>query len=373
MNAKDVTFLEDTFKKFYFEHFDLLHVPDNPNQREFGYQKFNGGMNRHISLKSDKDLHLLLMQNKPSDVYCSNARYMFPNLPMAEKDWQNAEIIFDIDAKDLRKEYPKDNTLIKCSDCNEISSLNKSCPNCQSTKLSFTTLTCNDCIKSTKDEVVKLNQILTDDLGIDQQNIKIFFSGNEGFHIYVSKSEYDDVGSKERAEIADYIMFRGSIPETFGFRKFNMNKSSLPKFEDDGWGGRLAKHLYGTKSNRPKILQEVLSGGYTLFQKRLEDFRDSIGIKIDPNVTQDIHRIFRLPGSINSKSGLTKVFVEDLKKFDPYVDACFIDDEEVEVVANCPIEFSLKKKKFGPFNNEQASVPKFAAVYMMCKGIASSV
>ncbi len=67
MNAKDVTFLEDTFKKFYFEHFDLLHVPDNPNQREFGYQKFNGGMNRHISLKSDKDLHLLLMQNKPSE------------------------------------------------------------------------------------------------------------------------------------------------------------------------------------------------------------------------------------------------------------------------------------------------------------------
>ena len=59
MNAKDVTFLEDTFKKFYFEHFDLLHVPDTPNQREFGYQKFIGGMNRHISLKSDKELSLI--------------------------------------------------------------------------------------------------------------------------------------------------------------------------------------------------------------------------------------------------------------------------------------------------------------------------
>ena len=49
---------------------------------------------------------------------------MFPNLSMGEKDWQNAELIFDIDAKDLRKEYPKENTIIKCSDCNEISSLN---------------------------------------------------------------------------------------------------------------------------------------------------------------------------------------------------------------------------------------------------------
>ena len=31
--------------------------------------------------------------------------------------------------------------------------------------------------------------------------------------------------------------------------------------------------------------------------------------KIDPNVTMDIHRIFRLPGSINSKSGLTKIIL----------------------------------------------------------------
>ena len=373
MNAKDVTLLEDTFKKFYFEHFDLLHVPENPNQREFGYQKFNGGMNRHISLKSDKELHLLLMQNKPSDVYCSNARYTFPNMPMAEKDWQNAELIFDIDAKDLRNQHPKDSTLIKCSECDTVSPLADLCPNCQSTKLSFTTLTCNDCIKSTKDEVVKLTKILTEDLGVNEESIRIFFSGNEGFHIYVSNSEYDQVGSKERAEIADYIMFRGSIPETFGFKKFNMNKSSLPKLDDAGWNGRLAKHLYGTKSNRLKISQEIISGGYALFQKRLEDYRNSIGIKIDPNVTQDIHRIFRLPGSINSKSGLTKIFVEELKKFDPYVDACLIDDEEIEIAANCPIKFSLKKKKFGPYNNEQVSIPKYAAVYMMCKGIASSV
>jgi len=373
MNTKDVTLLEDAFKKFYFEHSDLLHVPENPHQREFGYQKFNGGMNRHISLKSDKELHLLLMQNKPSDVYCSNACYTFPDLPMAEKAWQNAELIFDIDAKDLRKEYPKENSLIKCSDCNEISELDTSCPNCQSTKISFITLTCDDCIESTKREVLKLNQILIDDLGIEPQNIKTFFSGNEGFHIYVPKSAYSEMGSKERAEIADYIMFRGSIPETFGFKKFNMNKSFLPKFEDEGWNGRLAKHLYGTKSNRSKVSQEIVSGGYSLFQKKLEEFRDSIGIKIDPNVTQDIHRIFRLPGSINSKSGLTKIFVEDLNNFNPYVDACFIDDEEVEVVANCPIKFSLKKKKFGPFNNEQVVIPKFAAVYMICKGIASCV
>ena len=59
-------------------------------------------MTRHISVKDEKALHLLLMQNVPSDVYCSNARYSFPNLPMNEKDWKEADLIFDIDAKDLR-------------------------------------------------------------------------------------------------------------------------------------------------------------------------------------------------------------------------------------------------------------------------------
>jgi len=372
MNEKDAILLEDTFKKFYFEHFDLLHVPENPELREFGFQKFNGGMNRHITLKSDKELHLLLMQNKPSDVYCSNACYRFPNLPMAEKDWLNADLIFDIDAKDLRKAHPVKNSVIKCSNCNQISNLNDSCPNCQSTKLAVITLTCSDCIKSTKDEVKKLNQILTDDLAINPESIQIFFSGNEGFHIYVPKSEYQEIGSKERAEISDYIMFRGAIPETFGFKRFNLNKSSLPKFEDDGWNGKLAKQLYGTKSNRSKTLQEVISGGYSLFQKRLEEFRHTIGIKIDPNVTNDIHRIFRLPGSINSKSGLTKIFVDDLDKFDPYIDACHIDDEKIDVNANCPITFTLKNKKFGPYNNEIVSLPKFAAIYLICKGIAST-
>ena len=59
-------------------------------------------MTRHISIKDDKELHLMLMQNIPSDVYCSNAYYTyFQILPMNEKDWKEADLIFDIDAKDL--------------------------------------------------------------------------------------------------------------------------------------------------------------------------------------------------------------------------------------------------------------------------------
>jgi len=85
----------------------------------------------------------------------------------------------------------------------------------------------------------------------------------------------------------------------------------------------------------------------------------------------DIHRIFRLPGSINSKSGLTKIFCKDLTKFDPYVDASFLSDASIEISVNCPIEFKLKNKKFGPYINEKITVPTFAAVYMICKKLAT--
>jgi len=85
----------------------------------------------------------------------------------------------------------------------------------------------------------------------------------------------------------------------------------------------------------------------------------------------DIHRIFRLPGSLNSKSGLTKIFCNDLEKFDPYTEASFLSETPVQVTVNCPIVFNLKNKKFGPYFNEKVTIPTYAAVYMICKKLAT--
>ena len=40
-------------------------------------------MIRHLSIKSNEELRLMLISNIPSDVYCSNGYYSFPNLPMS--------------------------------------------------------------------------------------------------------------------------------------------------------------------------------------------------------------------------------------------------------------------------------------------------
>ena len=372
MLENDLKFLEETFKQYYFDHFDSIHVPDRSQEREYGYKKFNSGMIRHISLKTDKDLHLMLLTNVPSDVFCSNAYYSFPNLPMAEKDWKEADLIFDIDAKDLNLSCRKDHTCIKCISCGEISLLQDVCPKCKSNKLDLLSLPCQNCISGVKKEVLNLIKILTNDLQIDDENVRISFSGNEGFHLYVANSFYNQLGSKERGDLIDYIMFRRAIPERFGFKKENPSRLSFPELDEAGWRGRVAKELFGSKSKRSKAITKIISNGYFAYQQILEEMgKHSIGIKIDPNVTVDIHRIFRLEGSLNSKSGLAKLACENIEKFNPYVEACLIDDKPVEVSANSPIEFRLKNRKFGPYTNEKVSVPKYVAVYMLCKGIAS--
>jgi DNA primase small subunit len=372
MLEKDVKLVEESFKKYYFEHFDLIHTPQNPEKREFGYQKFNSGMNRHISLKSDKDLHLLLMTQVPSDVYCSNARYSFPNLPMAEKDWQDADLIFDIDAKDLNLPCRVNHTLKKCSNCANVFSNHEQCTQCNSTKYETASVLCKDCMAAAKSEVKKLINILQDDLGIKKEDIRIYFSGNEGFHVHISNSNYEKLESRERAELVDYLMFKGALPETFGAKLSNFAKSTFVDIDDKGWLGRVSKQIFGSKSNKTNASREIISEGYVAFKKKLDEIQRQIGVKIDPNVTIDVHRIFRLGGTINSKSGLAKTLCSDIPKFNPATDACFVDDDKVTVLADCPVEFRLKNKKFGPYKKEQITIPKYAAVYMICKGCATS-
>jgi len=161
-------------------------------------------------------------------------------------------LIFDIDTKDLNLECRKDHTCIKCISCNKISKIQSFCPKCQSTKYDVISLPCQNCISEAKKEVTKLYDILKNDLNVAKENIKTYFSGNEGFHVYVNDSPYNQLNSRERAELANYIMFNGAIPETFGFKKFNPSKSSFPELDEKGWSGKVSKQIFSSKSKKTK-------------------------------------------------------------------------------------------------------------------------
>ncbi len=373
MLEKDSVFVEGAIKEYYFNHFDLVNIPQNITQREFGYQKINGNMIRHIAIKDSRELHLLLMKETPVDVYCSNAYYSFPNMPMSEKDWQGADLIFDIDAKDLALPCRNDHSISMCKECQSVS-LGKqtACTKCSSTKSEVVSVTCKNCIEESKNQVKKLVHILEQDFGI-KDIIDVYFSGNEGFHVRVTNKNYEMLGSQERSDLVDYVMFNGAVPETFGVKKQNNSKYTLPEMGESGWRGRVATSLFDSKTKMPKISRQIILDGYSAFQVKLGNMRQTIGARVDPKVTMDIHRIFRLEGSINSKSGLTKIKCGNLDEFDPFLDACLLGEEMVDVIANCPVQIKLKNKKYGPYTNERRSVPKYAAVYMICKGLASVV
>ena len=372
MNDKDIRFLESTFKRFYYEHFELFQIPDRINEREFGYQRFDSGMIRHISFKSDKELRILLVQDVPSDVYCSNGYYTFPQLAIKEKDWNAADLIFDIDAKDLKLPCRADHSISICADCKHVSKGYR-CTNCDSIKCTTKSIMCTKCIDGAKKETKSLIKVLTDDFGTDPSQIDVYFSGNEGFHVYVYDTKFQDLGSKERAELVDYIMFKAVIPETFGMKRRGSLKGDLPEIEDSGWRGRFAEHMYISKSNRNKVVTKLIKDGYQSFQYKLNEMSNTIGVKIDPNVTTDIHRIFRLPGSLNSKSGLVKVHCNDLDRFDPRVDAMFLADDPVKVIINCPIPITLFNKRLRPMTNEEIDIPTSLATYLVCKELATIV
>lgn len=356
MNPHSLSILENTFKKYYFDNFDLLHVPRNSYEREFAYKKFDTKLHRHIALKSDKELRLLLITQIPSDIYCSNARYSFPTLSMNEKDWKNADLIFDIDSKDLQLPCRNSHTCIQCLDCNVFSTLCSRCPNCNSNHFKTITLLCKNCINAAKDETKKLCALLINNLGIQKQSIFVYFSGNDGFHIHVIDSQYQNLGSRERADIVDYIMLRNILPAT-------INKNRL-KFKNPKHN-QIRNNII-TDTNKTKNTS-VIKTNVGATEKNTQHIIKSM---IDPNVTIDIHRIFRLPGSINSKSSMSKILCKNLDRFNPFNDACFIDAEPIKIRANCPIEFILKDRKFGPFENEYVTIPKYAAMYMICKGLA---
>ena len=396
LDEASVRAAESAFKAYYFERLASMHTPPKPEQREFGYQRFNSGMVRHLRARDDKELRLLAMRSTPSDMYCSNGYYSFPDLPMAEKDWRGADLIFDIDAKDLALPCRPSHTALVCSECGRARAAQDGkgqgagghaaeppplppCPGCGSARHEAVSLPCATCIDGAKKQVGLLVRLLADDLGIARKSTTVYFSGNEGFHVYAYGTPYEQLGSKERGEIADYLMFKGAKAASYGFRRRSApGKNDLPDHGDEGWRGRLARHLFGPRSARPKAAAAAAAAaGYASYQARLDAASPAIGARIDRAVTADVHRIFRLPGSLNGKSGLAKAECADIDSFRPYADACLIDDEPATVICAggaddggvAPIR--LRNRRFGPYKpGEEATVPRYAAAYMICKRLA---
>lgn len=369
------------FREYYFKQ-KLVESPESIEQREFGYSQFGmPGMVRHLSFKNAGELTATLVREVPSDVYCSNALYRFPTLPMQEKQWQGADLIFDIDGKDLHLPCVPSHSYPVCSNCGHASPpVEKEyvCAACGGKKADYVSIPCGKCIEGSKKEAARLAEFLTGDLGIAKENIHVFFSGNNGFHFHVSDGSYRPLDSQARSDLVGYLAGVGLIAESIGVRRSPGSDLAFVKFPksglDFGWRKRVAEELDVSVSSTIRLTNIVKEkGGYSAFKAELDRITRLLGVRIDPQVTTDVHRVFRLPGTLNSKSGLAKFrcSLDGLDSFDPFVDACVLGSTKVQVRMKTHAKARLKGQTFS-ISKEEAELPAFAAVYFICKGLAEA-
>jgi DNA primase small subunit len=369
---ENIKFLKDIFRKYYFEnkYFPYLYSIE---KREFGYRKFDSLVVRHLSFKNIGELEAELVRNVPLDVYYSNAYYGFPSNPISEKQWEGADLIFDIDIKDLNIPCFHEHTYYICNLCGFVNSQQKLCNNCNKGKTYDISIPCKRCFTAIKKEAAKLLEFLRYDLGIEEKFIEIFFSGNAGFHFHVNDPSMRNLDSNSRSNVTDYIIGNGFMCESIGVRKYrNGFMIKLPKSGImNGWRKKIASSLGINQKSELKLKHLVeASGGYDGFRNEINRITKKFGVHIDSQVTNDIHRVFRLPGSINGKSGLTKTKCDDLESFNPNNDACMLGDSEVYINLKTKLKINLKNNNF-KLDNVLEKVPSYVAVYLVCKGLAT--
>ena len=378
--GKNVALVKSAFREYYFNYGKLIQTPEHIEQHEFGYSPFGSGMIRHLSFRNIGDLLATLVRDVPADVYCSNAYYRFPAYTMQEKQWLGADLIFDIDAKDLHLPCEPSHSYFICSLCMAVSTVKSNvCESCKNGTLNQTSIPCNKCFTSLKKEVRLLIAFLTDELGIDKKFVSIYFSGNNGFHALVSEESFRPLNAEARSDIASYLMGTSLMAESIGVRKVNDSSGTdflikIPKSGISyGWRKMIARKLGIDQSSVVKLNHIVQrNGGYEGFKSELSTIAKDLGVRIDPQVTMDVHRIFRMPGTINSKSSLVKMKCEDLESFDPMNDCCLLGSRDVEVnIKASPSQLNLRLKgELIKIREETLKLPLFAAAYLICKGLA---
>jgi DNA primase small subunit len=376
INTKNKDFLTTLFKEYYFKNLGLLNPPIQMPHREFGFMTFDGKVIRHLSFSKLGSLKAYIIQHVPSDIFCSNAYYQFPTFPINEKGWKGADMIFDIDLNDLLLSCQKEHTFYICSNCDVVSRdyINQ-CYECHNTTILKNTIPCFRCITSLKKETKNLIEFLKKDFGIQEKNLEISFSGNTGFHVVVCQDNYMLLDSKSRSDVAGYLMGRNLTPESLGVRNDKGGyriKIPLSGFSY-GWRKRIVQRMKipVSSDHLNKFIKKI--GGYPSFKNEIDKIASEIGVKIDPQVTTDIHRIFRMVGSLNGKSGLSKTVCYDLDKFDPMTDSCFFEnDKSVDISINIPLKFNIKGKKY-VLDKSISSVPVSVAVFLISKRLANVV
>jgi DNA primase small subunit len=375
---KTFDFLRRAYKQFYFKNSQTIETPTRITEREFGYIPFGEGMIRHLSFKTGGELVARIVKEAPSSVYCSNAHYFEPTSPIEEKGWKGAELIFDIDADMIPTLCKKDHDVWICLDCSAQGKLPAPplCPKCRGKNLNRSKWVCVECMDAAKEHTARLIKFLVEDFQVAESNIALFFSGNRGFHVHVCDERFEPLGAQGRAEITDYVRGTG-MSILVGVLSIIKSRNSTDYREVNkrsGWFRRIGQVMTSLKGDQGAVKTTDRKNAKNVRRvsaKRIaERTINEYASIVDPSVTNDLHRIFRLPGTLHGTTGMQKVRVISIASFNPLVDPVVLPRDLVRVKILLPRSITLNGMKFGPFRSETLEIPTFAAVYFIGKGLA---
>ena len=389
-------FLLKMFRRYYKEN--EMPMPSRFGRREFGFMYFDRDfMQRHMSFSNPTEMRKFMIAQVPKHSYYSTAYYRRPNAPtMEEKGWMGADLIFDLDADHL--EGAED--------------------------MSYSQMM--DQIK--KEMINLLDSFLYNDLGFDEKDVGIYFSGGRGYHAHIELNDVTGLGSHERREIVDFVTSNGldidrvfrqenvvrSVVNVKGQERNNISTfRTIPPEDSGGWWLRMRnglkdvvndvcdqdtkdlKRTYPSiKSMSPKTIESykddlIKSRDVIFVNNRMatlkkgtqdmlikimkEDVAYRLSGEVDEPVTADIKRLIRLPGSLHGKTGLKVMPItrDELNGFDPLMDAL------PESYTSDPITVNVKRKTNIKINGERfdldigvTEVPEYVAVFLVGRRIA---
>ena len=385
---KTKDYLKDKFQEYY-KNADIT-LPPRFTSREWGFLRWKGGiMNRHVNFRTMKEVKSYLARIAPAHCYHSVAYYKDPSKnTMIDKEWQGADLIFDLDADHLP----------------EMEDVKKG-------KIPFSKL-----MEYIREQTYRLVvDVLLGDFGLSEEDLLITFSGGRGYHVHVRTPEVLTLPSGARREIADYLTGKGLDLNKIlidagytkeypirgkGIERKNLGIEKLPKKDAKGWQGIITRYIHNVLDNLREKNDEEKKPIMKKFgiSKDMLDFKDSndnifnklpktpkkrfvrialkeTAIHPDEPVTGDIHRLIRLPGSLHGGSGLrvTTMDSKKLETFNPMKDAIAFGDNLVKIrsIVNHPVTMGEGLTTLKP--ESVVDLPEMAAIYFMARNWAHLV
>ena len=335
-----------------------------------------------------EDINNYLKRVAPAHSYHSVAYYKDPGRKtMVEKEWQGADLIFDLDADHLP----------------EMEDVKKG-------KITFSKL-----MEYIREQTFRLvHDVLLGDFGLNEKDLLITFSGGRGYHVHVRTPSVLSLPSGARRELSDYMTGKGlnldnvlvdaGYTKEFairgkGIERKNLGIKKLPGKNAKGWSGIISRKinemfdelkLFKGNDLKEKLKELNMEKANLNFKEENGNIFNSLSKKYQKNlvkiavkesaifpdepVTGDVHRLIRLPGSLHGGSGLrvTTISSKELEKFDPMKSAVAFGKKPVKIrsVVEHPVSMGNIAKLMP---KSVVEVPEMAAIYFMARKWANLV